>query len=178
MYRASRSRRSRIPRGAPAEHAAALEVSLGERVLLDGRDVTDEIRSPPCQRAASEVAAIPEVRAALVERQRALIAQGDWVAEGRDIGTVVAPEAEVKVFLRPASTSARTGAPGGLGADVEEVASASRRDRDASRPGVADAVSPLLAAPNAFVLDSAGRSLSTRWLLRSSYLVQQTAQRS
>ena len=76
-----------------------LRIELGERVRLDGRDVTEAIRTPEVSEAASRVAADPEVRRALVAKQRELLARGDWVAEGRDIGTVVAPDAEVKVFL-------------------------------------------------------------------------------
>ena len=63
------------------------------RVLLDGADVTGEIRTPEVSRRAREVASDPAVRQALVEQQRRLIDSGDWVAEGRDIGTVVAPGA-------------------------------------------------------------------------------------
>ena len=78
----------------------ACEIGLGDgRVTLDGEDVTDAIRTPEVSARASEVAARPEVRESLVERQRELIAAGDYVAEGRDIGTVVAPDAELKVFL-------------------------------------------------------------------------------
>src|SRR5205085_9356435 len=69
------------------------------RVLIDGRDVTSGIRSPAVSEAASQAAADPAVRAAMVRQQRRLLESGDWVAEGRDIGTVVVPEAEVKVFL-------------------------------------------------------------------------------
>jgi cytidylate kinase len=74
-------------------------IELGDRVLADGEDVTEAIRAPDVSVKASEVAADPAVREHLVALQRALIGEGDWVAEGRDIGTVVAPEAEVKVFL-------------------------------------------------------------------------------
>ena len=69
------------------------------RVLLDGRDVSREIRTPEVSEAASRVAADPGVREALVAKQRELFAEGDWVAEGRDIGTVVASDAAVKVFF-------------------------------------------------------------------------------
>ena len=69
------------------------------RVLLDGRDVSDAIRAPEVSQAASRVAADPGVREALVARQRELIAGGDWVAEGRDIAAVVAPDAELKIYL-------------------------------------------------------------------------------
>ena len=68
-------------------------------IAIDGRDVTDAIRTPAVSEAASRVAADQGVRAALVAKQQAIMATGDWVAEGRDIGTVVCPQAEVKVFL-------------------------------------------------------------------------------
>src|ERR671917_664463 len=85
--------------GEPAELAEAVEIELGERVLLDGRDVTDAIRAPAVSEAASRVSADLGVRLALVRKQQALLRHGDWVAEGRDIGTVVCPDAQVKVFL-------------------------------------------------------------------------------
>jgi cytidylate kinase len=69
------------------------------RVLVDGRDLTQAIRSPAVTSASSQVAAHPEVRRALLEKQRSIIRSGDHVVEGRDIGTVVAPDAAVKVFL-------------------------------------------------------------------------------
>src|SRR5580700_8966636 len=77
---------------------ASIELADG-RVILDGRDVSAEIRAPEGSEAASRVAADPGVREALVSQQRALIAAGDWVVEGRDIGTAVAPDAALKVFL-------------------------------------------------------------------------------
>src|SRR5918996_538748 len=80
--------------GDPAARVAErIEIELGESVLVDGRDVTEAIRTPAVSEAASRVAADPGVRAALVARQQALMAEGDWVAEGRDIATVVAPDA-------------------------------------------------------------------------------------
>jgi CMP/dCMP kinase len=81
---------------AVAEHA---RIDVGDRVLLDGRDVTEAIRTPEISAAASKVATDQAVRAALVRRQQEILAEGDWVAEGRDIALVVAPHAEVKVFL-------------------------------------------------------------------------------
>src|SRR5687767_8952934 len=83
----------------PAEVAERITIEVGERVLLDGRDVTEAIRAPGVSQAASRVAADPAVRAALVRKQQAIVATGDWVAEGRDIATAVAPDAAVKVFL-------------------------------------------------------------------------------
>src|SRR5207248_1346262 len=83
----------------PAEVAPALEIELGDRICVGGRDVSDAIRAPEVSEAASRAAADPRVRDAMVAEQRRLLHSGDWVAEGRDIGTVVAPDAEVKVFL-------------------------------------------------------------------------------
>ena len=77
----------------PAEVARNARLELGERVRLDGEDVTDRIREPWVSEAASRVSADPRVREALVAQQRRILEQGDWVAEGRDIGTVVAPGA-------------------------------------------------------------------------------------
>jgi cytidylate kinase len=71
----------------------------GQRVLLNGVDVTEAIRTPEASQRASQVAAIPGVRQAMVAQQRQLGAAGNVVMEGRDIGTVVFPQAEVKVFL-------------------------------------------------------------------------------
>src|SRR3954447_20664040 len=64
--------------GAASERATELELELGDRVIANGRDVTDAIRAPEVSEAASKVATNPKVRAALVEKQRALLSQGDW----------------------------------------------------------------------------------------------------
>jgi cytidylate kinase len=85
--------------GDPAERAAAADIEVGERVLLDGRDVTQAVRTPEVTEASSRIATSPAVRSALVKKQRELLADGDWVAEGRDIGTVVSPDADLKIFL-------------------------------------------------------------------------------
>ena len=77
---------------------ARIELADG-RVMLDGADVTDAIRAPDVSAAASSVSVHPQVREAMVERQRALIEAGDYVAEGRDIGTAVTPAAPLKIFL-------------------------------------------------------------------------------
>ena len=107
--------------GDPAGHAAALEISLGERVTVAGEDVTEAIRTPEVSGAASRVATDPGVRAALVEKQRELLAEGDWVAEGRDIGTVVAPHSEVKVFLTASPDERARRRAEELGTDVQTV---------------------------------------------------------
>src|SRR5687768_12678859 len=102
--------------GEAAAIAERADIRVGDRVLLDGRDVTDEIRTPEASAGASRVAADPGVRAALVRMQQAIVADGDWVAEGRDIGSVVVPDAAVKVFLtasaeeRARRRAAQTGA--------------------------------------------------------------------
>jgi cytidylate kinase len=131
--------------------ASSVKGSPAGKVLLDGRDVSDAIRTPEVSEAASRVAADPGVREALVAKQRELIASGDVVAEGRDIGTVVAPEAELKVYLTadPAERARRRAAE--LGGDQATVmAEQTLRDtRDSSR-----AYSPLEAAPGAVVLDT------------------------
>ena len=104
-------------------------------MTLDGEDVTERIREPWVSEAASRVSSDPAVREALVEQQRRILADGDWVAEGRDIGTVVAPDAEVKVFLTadPAERARRRAAE--LGTDPEVVLreQAMRDERDRSR---------------------------------------------
>jgi len=100
-----------------------LEISFGPagQVLLDGRDVSAEIRTPEVSARATDVAGKPAVRAALVARQRALIAGGNYVAEGRDIATVVAPDAEVKIFLTAAPEERARRRAEELGGDVEQV---------------------------------------------------------
>jgi cytidylate kinase len=120
----------------------------GDRVLLDGEDVSAAIRAPEVAQEASRRAADPAVRAAMVRRQRALLAEGDWVAEGRDIGTVVAPGAELKVWLT-ASLAERARR---RGLDPAEVAE--RDERDASRQH-----SPMVAAGDAVEVDSTGLSV-------------------
>jgi len=140
----------------PAEVARAARVELGGAVRLDGRDVTEAIRAPAVSEAASRIAADPEVRAALVERQRELMATGDWVAEGRDIGTVVAPDAAIKVFLTATPEERARRRAEELGADVEAVLADQtlRDERDRTR-----AHSPLRPAPGAVELDTTGLSV-------------------
>ncbi len=140
----------------PAAVARSLRVELGERVQLDGRDVTDAIRAPRVSEAASKVATDPDVRAALVERQRELMAGGDYVAEGRDIGTVVAPDAAVKVFLTaaPEERARRRARELGTDPDTVLVDQALRDERDRAREH-----SPLAPAPGAVEIDTTGLSV-------------------
>jgi CMP/dCMP kinase len=160
MYRCVGLLLLRAPAEPPAALARAARIELqgtgpGEpvRVLLDGLDVSEEIRSPEVSEAASRVASDPGVREALVAKQRELIGHGDWVAEGRDIGTVVAPGAELKVFLTadPRERARRRAVE--LGADPATVLAEQtlRDERDSSREH-----SPLRAAPGAVTLDTSG----------------------
>lgn len=144
-----------LARSTPIEFRAA-ESDGPQRVLLAGEDVTEAIRQPEIARLASVVSAIPGVRAALIVQQQSMGASGGVVMEGRDIGTVVLPAAEVKVFLtasqdeRAARRHADLSARGNI-ANIEDVrAELSERDRrDATR-----AVSPLFAAEDAVVIES------------------------
>jgi CMP/dCMP kinase len=143
------------PAAPASELAGAAEIEMPGlgTILLDGRDVSGELRTPDVSAQASVVAADPAVREALVAKQRELLQTGDWVAEGRDIGTVVAPDAELKVYLDadPAERARRRAAE--LGADETSVLAeqAIRDQRDRSREA-----SPLRAAEGAVILDTTG----------------------
>jgi CMP/dCMP kinase len=139
-----------------AEVARTVRLELGDRVRLDGEDVTERIREPWVSEAASRVSSDPAVREALVAQQRRILAEGDWVAEGRDIGTVVAPEAEVKVFLTAAPEERARRRAAELGTDPAVVLreQAMRDERDRSR-----AHSPLAPALDAVPVDTTGLSL-------------------
>ncbi len=156
MYRCVALLSLASPEEPPGQLARAARIEPGELILLDGRDVTDAIRVPEVTEAASRVAADPRVREAMVARQRELIAGGDCVAEGRDIGTVVAPEAELKVFLTasPAERARRRAVE--LGADPQSILADQtlRDERDTTREH-----SPLAAAPGAVMLDTTGLAI-------------------
>ncbi len=136
--------------------ATEIRIDLGDRVLLDGEDVTDAIRAPEVSERASQVAADPGVRRAMVARQRALLSRGDWVAEGRDIGTVVAPDADLKVFLTadPAERARRRATQLGVDSATVLAEQTMRDERDRNR-----AVSPLRPADGATELDTSGLTL-------------------
>jgi cytidylate kinase len=146
MYRAVALSLLRDPNGTAAERA--------REVAIDFND--PNLRTPEVSEAASRVAQDPGVRAALVDRQRELMKSGDWVAEGRDIGTVVAPDAELKVFLTadPEERARRRAAE--LGADLETVLrdQALRDEQDRSREH-----SPLEPAPDSVEVDTTGLSI-------------------
>ena len=139
--------------GAASDHAQKLDIQLGDRVIANGEDVTEAIRAPEVSEAASKVATNPAVRAALVRKQRDLLSQGDWVAEGRDIGTVVAPDAAVKVFLNASPEERARRRASELGTDARTVLQdqtlrdAQDREREHS---------PLVAAADAIELDTSG----------------------
>jgi cytidylate kinase len=137
--------------GDPAAIAEASEIELGERVLLDSRDVTDAIRTPAVAEASSEISSIIGVRMALVRKQQELLREGDWVAEGRDIGTVVCPQAEVKVFLTASREVRAQRRAEELGAEYEAVLAQQiqRDERDERREH-----SPLIPANDAVPVDT------------------------
>lgn len=147
-----------------AELAARMDVAFdsdpggGERVWLDGRDVTGEIRSEAAGQGASRVAAWPGVRAALLERQRAFAQPPGLVADGRDMGTVVFPGADLKIFLTatPEERALRRhkqlkdkGSDVSLPALSREIAARDLRDQTRQ-------IAPLRPAPDACVIDSTG----------------------
>jgi CMP/dCMP kinase len=145
-----------------AELAGGMALSFqGENIFLQKQDVTDEVRSERCSNRASEVARMPEVRQALLKRQRGFRRPPGLVADGRDMGTVVFPDASLKIFL--------TASPGiraqrrykqliekGINANLRALSRdlAERDERDAKR-----AVAPLVPAPDSRVLDSSALSI-------------------
>jgi cytidylate kinase len=153
-----------IERGADlddAETMGALARSLrieldGERVELDGRDVSLAIRGPRVTEAASRVSVHPPVREAMVARQRQLIEAGRYVAEGRDIGTVVSPGAPLKVFLTASAEERARRRAAQTGEDEAAVLAAQRErdERDETREH-----SALRAAQDAVEIDTTGLDL-------------------
>jgi cytidylate kinase len=140
--------------------AAEIELAPG-RIRLNGEDVTEAIRTPAVSKGASKIAVIPGVRRAMVAKQRAMGEKASVVMEGRDIGTVVFPNADVKVFLdadpgervrrRLAESRAK-------GEEVaENVLAAEMKERDQRDSTRADA--PLAQAPDAMFLDSTGLTI-------------------
>ncbi len=146
---------------AVAELAERARIEVGAEVHIDGHDVTREIRTPAIDTAAAAVARLPRVRVILVARQRDLGAGGGIVMEGRDIGTVVFPHADVKIYMdaseeerarRRANDPAHSGGPTAV-ADVATLLV--ERDRlDKTRTA-----SPLYAAADARVVDTTGRTI-------------------
>jgi cytidylate kinase len=167
MYRAVgwKAVRDGVPLDNEAEVAALAERSRIEvssaRVTIDDHDVTRAIRTPEIDRAATAVARLPRVRAILVKRQRRLGAGGGIVMEGRDIGTVVFPNADVKVYLdaspeerarRRAVDPAHSGGP----AAVSDVATLLTQRDEIDRTRTA---SPLYAAADAVIVDTTAKNI-------------------
>jgi len=144
------------------EHSIDVEADINEtRILIDGEDVSSEIRTPDCSLMASAVSAISEVRRALVPLQRRLGLEKGGVMEGRDIGTVVFPDADLKVYLTAnaeerALRRHRDLAERDMNVSIEQVREEqNRRDRqDTSR-----ADSPLQVARGSVVVDTTGLTL-------------------
>lgn len=128
----------------------------GERVLLDGRDVTGEIRSPAVTEATPHIAAYPEVRAAMLVRQRQLFETGGFVAEGRDTGTVVAPDAPLKIYLTASLDERARRRSLEIGSTATDVLEG-LKERDRLDTGRAH--SALAIAEDAVVLDTSDRSV-------------------
>jgi cytidylate kinase len=137
--------------------AAGAEISFDEgRLSLGGRDVSEEIRDPRVSAAASRVSVHPQVRAAMVGRQRALIQSGGYIAEGRDIGTVVSPDAPLKVFLTASEEERARRRAAQDGEEPQRVLEEQRKrdERDRGREHGA-----LRAAEDAVEIDTTGFSL-------------------
>ena len=140
---------------------STIDVSSAQ-VTIDGIDVTRDIRTPDIDRAAAGVARLPRVRRVLVDQQRQMGIHGAIVMEGRDIGTVVFPDADVKLYLdaspderarRRAHDSSHTGVPAAV-ADVATLLT-QRDELDRTR-----AASPLYAAADAVLIDTTGKDIA------------------
>ena len=127
-----------------------------EAVRLNGEDISADIRTPEVAEAASEISRVPAVRRALVAKQRAFAEQSSVVMEGRDIGSVVFPDATVKIFLdaQPEVRAERRSIEAALPAELVAEQIRERDQRDRTRPE-----SPLVQAPDAVYLDSTGLSI-------------------
>lgn len=140
--------------------ASSVHLSLSDgAVMVDGRDVTDAIRTEDVTRASARIARHSGVRDALVAVQRRLAAEGDVVMEGRDIGTKVLPDAEVKIFLT-ASLDERTMRRAlQTGVDEAEIASLKVSIEERDRSDMERDESPLVQAPDAVVVDSTDKRI-------------------
>ena len=131
------------------------------QVFLNGEDVTEAIRTPEVSEAASKVSTVPGVRRALVQKQREMAASGSVVMEGRDIGTVVFPDAQVKIYLDAdpevrAERRVKELREKGLNPSLEEIV---REIRERDRRDCNRADSPLRQAPDAVLVDTTGMSI-------------------
>lgn len=128
----------------------------GQRVLLEGRDVTDDLRTPLAGEWASRVAAVPEVRRRLVERQRRLGEAGGIVMDGRDIGTVVFPNAECKFFVTATAAERARRRAHEIGAPATDLPAIQRDIEARDRRDSERAHAPLRAAADAETIDTTG----------------------
>ena len=136
--------------------AWSLEIGFeGDSIRLNGESVGGKIRSPAVTIAASQVSVHPQVRQAMVKRQRELIAAGNYVAEGRDIGTVVSPDSPLKIFLTAHEEERARRRAADSGESVAEVRK-EMRDRDRRDQGRAD--SPLRTAEDSIYVDTTDRT--------------------
>jgi len=136
---------------------ALIEFTSGSPgIRLNGEDVTEAIRAPEIAEAASQVSMVPAVRRAMVRKQREIGERASVVMEGRDIGSVVFPDATVKIFLdaQPEVRADRRAAESSLPSDVVARQITERDQRDRTR-----AESPLVQAPDAVYVDTTGLSL-------------------
>src|SRR6187399_2988734 len=157
--------------GVPLDDEAAVSalaqratlVVEGGVVTIDGHDVTRAIRTPEIDKAATGVARLPRVREVLVARQRALGAEGGVVMEGRDIGTVVFPNADLKIYLdasaeerarRRAADTAHSGSQAGQAAVAAAIDARDKADTTRT-------ISPLAIAPDAVHIDTTGMPISS-----------------
>ena len=162
-WKAARERVALDDEEAVAQLAGRSRIEItATHVAIDGADVTREIRTPEIDRAAAAVARLPKVRAVLVEGQRQLGVGGAIVMEGRDIGTVVFPRADVKIYLdaspeERARRRATDPTHWGGSAAIADVATAltARDELDRTRTA-----SPLYAAPDAVVVDTTGKPVT------------------
>lgn len=130
----------------------------GGRVTIDGTDVTTAIRTPEVDRAATAVARMPAVRELLVARQRALGAAGAIVMEGRDIGTVVFPDADLKIYLdaSPEERARRRAADPAHGGGTRPLQTVATALADRDRIDQTRTASPLTMAADAILVDTTG----------------------
>ena len=143
--------------GEATSTAESIEIDFdGDEVLIDGVDVTDDLRTPEVTEASSQVSVHPGVREAMVTEQRRLISEGNYVAEGRDIGTVVSPDSPLKIFLTASDQVRAERRAEQTGGDVREILiSQMERDRrDTEREHGA-----LKAADDAVEIDTTGLTL-------------------
>ena len=143
--------------GIPLEEIA-IDVSADGRFILNGQDVSDQLHTPELDQGSSRVATLPEVRERLVALQRAIAEKGNVVMEGRDIGTVVLPDAEVKVFLLASpEVRARRRMSQREAGEYEEILRELivRDERDSNR-----AIAPLNPASDATIIDTDQKTLA------------------